>query len=98
MYLIDTMLYHNILYHTFSNVRMYLPILHLPREELRCKLQEKLHRVAGPLPGASENYIYVLNIVLIVQYCAPLLDRLRPLWITISEKVKNKHKTVYCIV
>ena len=27
---------------------MYLPILHLPRVEKRCKLQEKLHRVAGP--------------------------------------------------
>ena len=24
---------------------MYLPILHLPRVELRCKLQEKLHPV-----------------------------------------------------
>ena len=32
---------------------MYLPILHLPRVELHCKLQEKLHRVSGPLisPG-----------------------------------------------
>ena len=28
---------------------MYLPILHLPRVELRCKLQEKLHRVTWPL-------------------------------------------------
>ena len=28
---------------------LYLPILHLPRVELRCKLQEKLHRVTGPL-------------------------------------------------
>ena len=28
---------------------MYLPILHLSRIELRCKLQEKLHRVTGPL-------------------------------------------------
>ena len=27
---------------------MYLPILHLPRVELHCKLQEKLHRVTGP--------------------------------------------------
>ena len=25
-----------------------LPILHLPRVELHCKLQEKLHRVTGP--------------------------------------------------
>ena len=28
---------------------MYLPILHPPRVELHCKLQEKLHRVTGPL-------------------------------------------------
>ena len=28
---------------------MYLPILHLPRVELRCRLQEKLHRAARPL-------------------------------------------------
>ena len=28
---------------------MYLPILHLPRVELQCKLQEKLHRMTGPL-------------------------------------------------
>ena len=27
---------------------MYLPILHLPRVESRCKLQEQLHRVIGP--------------------------------------------------
>ena len=30
---------------------LYLPILHLPRVELHCKLQEKLHRVTGPLVG-----------------------------------------------
>ena len=28
---------------------LYLPILHLQRVELRCKLQERLHRVTGPL-------------------------------------------------
>ena len=28
---------------------LYLPILHLPRVELHCKLQEKFHRVTGPL-------------------------------------------------
>ena len=28
---------------------LYLPIFHLPSVELRCKLQEKLHRVTGPL-------------------------------------------------
>ena len=28
---------------------LYLPILHLPKEELHCKLQEKLHHVTGPL-------------------------------------------------
>ena len=27
---------------------LYLPNLHLPRVELHCKLQEKLHRVTGP--------------------------------------------------
>ena len=39
---------------------LYLPILHLPRVELHCKLQEKLHRVTGPLVGlvitASAQY------------------------------------------
>ena len=28
---------------------LYLPILHHPRVELHCKLQEKLHHVTGPL-------------------------------------------------
>ena len=28
---------------------LYLPILHCPRVELHCKLQEKLHHVTGPL-------------------------------------------------
>ena len=28
---------------------MYFTILHLSRVELHCKLQEKLHRVTGPL-------------------------------------------------
>ena len=43
---------------------MYLPILHLPRVELRCKLQEKLHRVSGPLyivpsqQTVSNNLVY----------------------------------------
>ena len=32
---------------------MYLPILHLPRVELHCKLQEKLHRVTGPLVASK---------------------------------------------
>ena len=27
---------------------LYLPISHLPRVELPCKLQEKLHHVTGP--------------------------------------------------
>ena len=30
------------------NEDAYLPILHLPRVELRCKLQELLHRVTAP--------------------------------------------------
>ena len=34
---------------------MYLPILHLPKVELHCKLQEKLHRVSGPLDGEMSN-------------------------------------------
>ena len=29
------------------NGNLYLPVLHLPRVELHCKLQEKLHRVTG---------------------------------------------------
>ena len=31
------------------NEDSYLAILHLSREELHCKLQEKLHRVTWPL-------------------------------------------------
>jgi hypothetical protein len=31
------------------NEDSYLAILHLPRVELHCKLQEKLHRVTWPL-------------------------------------------------
>ena len=34
---------------------MYLPILHLPRVQLGCKLQEKLHRVTGPLLDMFEK-------------------------------------------
>ena len=30
-----------------------LPILHLQRVELHCKLQEKLHRVTGPLQAPA---------------------------------------------
>ena len=37
-------------------VNIYLPILHLPRVELHCKLQEKLHRVTGPLDIKSTLY------------------------------------------
>ena len=36
---------------------MHLPILHPPRVELRCKLQEKLHDVTGPL---NDRYIHEL--------------------------------------
>ena len=35
---------------------LYLPILHFPRVELRCKLQEKLHRVSGPLPNNVQHF------------------------------------------
>ena len=34
---------------------MYLPILHLPKVELRWKLQEKLHRVTGPLGSYKQQ-------------------------------------------
>ena len=48
----------NVLYvkNTLANCdeNVYLPILHLPKVELHCKLQEKLHRVTGPLiPGLA---------------------------------------------
>ena len=33
---------------------MYSSILHLPRVELRCKLQEKFHRVTEPLVTQSQ--------------------------------------------
>ena len=39
---------------------MYFPISHLPRAELRCKLQEKLHRVTGPLVYAYIRCVTVL--------------------------------------
>ena len=35
---------------------MYLPILHLLRVELHCKLHEKLHHVTGPLQSASNSF------------------------------------------
>ena len=35
---------------------LYLPILHLPRVELHCKLQEKLHGVTGPLDALELRY------------------------------------------
>ena len=37
------------------NEDAYLPILHLSRVELRCKLQEKLHRVTAPLDRQEYN-------------------------------------------
>ena len=49
---------------------MYLPILHLPKVELRCKLQEKLHHVTGPLEHLGtvvsleisfNNYVWINN-------------------------------------
>ena len=36
---------------------MYLQILHLPRVELHCKLQEKLHRVTRPLETFLDEHI-----------------------------------------
>ena len=37
----------------FLTYQTFVTILHLLRVELRCKLQEKLHRVTGPL-GKNE--------------------------------------------
>ena len=37
---------------------MCFPILHLPRVELRCKLQVKLHRVTGPLVQGINFYLF----------------------------------------
>ena len=49
------------------NEDSYLAILHLPRVELHCKLQEKLHRVTWPLVklvfqknAMSGNFFYPL--------------------------------------
>ena len=42
--------------HADCDGNMYLPILHLPRVELRCKLQEKLHHMTGLL-AVSGNEI-----------------------------------------
>ena len=57
---------------------LYLPILHVPRVELHCKLQEKLHRVTGPLhwqdlccTHAEELVIY--NVI----FCIASLDDLK---------------------
>ena len=49
----------------FDMLRIYLQtvmetcicqFLHLPRVEFRCKLQEKLHRVTGPLEESTCQY------------------------------------------
>ena len=40
---------------------MYFPILHLPRVELRCKLQEELHRVTGPLVVSATVLLQIYN-------------------------------------
>ena len=40
---------------------MYMPILHLPRVELRhIKLRDKLHRVTGPL-NSLRNYPFAVS-------------------------------------
>ena len=55
---------------------MYLPILHLLRVELHCKLQEKYHRVTGLLKGyvffwfIDKNFKEVT--CLILYYCTLL--------------------------
>ena len=48
---------------------MYLPILHLLRAELRCKLQEKLHRVTGPYYMHIFTCIFCLNIGIFCLKC-----------------------------
>ena len=40
---------------------LYLPILHLPRVELHCKLQEKLHRVTAALIRFKNSIIHEQN-------------------------------------
>ena len=42
---------------------MYLPILHLVRVELHCKLHEKLHRVTGPLIYVPLKFQFFLQIL-----------------------------------
>ena len=50
---------------------LYLPILHLPRVELLCKLQEKLHRAlassgftTAALPSELSNFsLFPVNVV-----------------------------------
>ena len=43
---------------------LYLPILHLPRVELHCKLQEKLHRdrALKEAVNANECFYHILNL------------------------------------
>ena len=40
----------------------YLPILHLPRVELHGKLQEKLHRVTGPIRAVVLSSLFGLGV------------------------------------
>ena len=40
---------------------LYLSILHLPRVELHCKLQESLHRVTGSLLVTINNTTIILK-------------------------------------
>ena len=48
---------------------LYLPILCLPRVELHCKLQEKLHHVTGPLLYSMTSVVAFL--------AYPILDKER---------------------
>ena len=36
---------------------LYLPILHLPRVELHCELQENVHRMTGPLQAVLNSRV-----------------------------------------
>ena len=60
---------------------MYLPILHLPRVELHCKLHEKLHSVTGPLIYVPLKFQFFLQILYSMiyqvdsaQFSSPLLQ------------------------
>ena len=61
---------------------LYLPILHLPRAELHCKLQEKFHRVTGPLFSRVPATLFppldgksFFHYILVIRLPPPLLSQ-----------------------